>query len=563
MPNVHSTLTSLFGDIADAIRAKTGSQAAIAADSFPQAIAAIPQGGSGTKPSYLISDGDSVSDFFFNKGISLDTLLAGLDYETYQETGADACYLGFNALYAVDLSSFSLGNGYAVVSMYDMTVIYSTIPFDGSALDPAFTAQHAGWQTGEYSLPVAILVDFSDINETLLEHLDDIIAKDDIAFGEHGGGGGDQPQLNAPTISLSQYLLSITNPATNGNFVTGYKILVDGVETYTTSNTTYDLSGLSANTASITVKAVGTDFEDSAASNSVTFYKYFTVNMYDDDETTLLSTESVRYGLMPSYVPAKQDYVFQYWVDSNGNEVTSIVSNINLYAYFKEVEIAVFILSGTGITVKNATSQKGWDGKLQYSTNNGNTWTTMYASTTASGDTIWLRGTNNTFLTGANGSTDNRLKIRGSNIVCSGNIEALLDYATVETGQHPTMGNYAFSALFSGCTGLISAPKLPAVTLSNNCYYMMFYGCTGLTSLPELPATTLTSLCYCFMFGNCTNIKISETQTGNYVNEYRVPKTGTGTEASNATGNMFYGTGGTFTGTPTINTTYYTSNTVG
>ena len=40
MPN-HTSLASLFGDIADAIRAKTGSSAQIVADNFPASITAI------------------------------------------------------------------------------------------------------------------------------------------------------------------------------------------------------------------------------------------------------------------------------------------------------------------------------------------------------------------------------------------------------------------------------------------------------------------------------------------------------------------------------------------
>lgn len=43
----HASLASLFSDIADAIRAKTGGSAAIVADDFPTAIAAIPTGGGG------------------------------------------------------------------------------------------------------------------------------------------------------------------------------------------------------------------------------------------------------------------------------------------------------------------------------------------------------------------------------------------------------------------------------------------------------------------------------------------------------------------------------------
>lgn len=48
MPNTHSTLTSLFTDIADAIRAKSGGTDPIVADDFPSAIAAIPSGGGGS-----------------------------------------------------------------------------------------------------------------------------------------------------------------------------------------------------------------------------------------------------------------------------------------------------------------------------------------------------------------------------------------------------------------------------------------------------------------------------------------------------------------------------------
>ena len=47
MPNRHTTLTSLFTDIAGAIRSKTGDSAEIKADDFDTAIEAIPSGGGG------------------------------------------------------------------------------------------------------------------------------------------------------------------------------------------------------------------------------------------------------------------------------------------------------------------------------------------------------------------------------------------------------------------------------------------------------------------------------------------------------------------------------------
>lgn len=59
------------------------------------------------------------------------------------------------------------------------------------------------------------------------------------------------------------------------------------------------------------------------------------------------------------------------------------------------------------------------------------------------------------------------------------------------------------------------------------------------------------------MFYGCYRLKLSTTQTDEYTQEYRIPTSGTGTTAMDALKYMFTSTGGTFTGTPEINTTYY------
>ncbi len=127
-----------------------------------------------------------------------------------------------------------------------------------------------------------------------------------------------------------------------------------------------------------------------------------------------------------------------------------------------------------------------------------------------------------------------------------------------------TLTPQCYSYMFQNCTSLTTAPELPATTLNNACYRNMFYGCTSLTTAPELPATTLANYCYTNMFQGCTKIKLSTTKTGEYQTAYRIPKSGTGTTGTNSLQNMFTNTGGTFTGAPSINTTYYlsTSNTV-
>lgn len=124
-----------------------------------------------------------------------------------------------------------------------------------------------------------------------------------------------------------------------------------------------------------------------------------------------------------------------------------------------------------------------------------------------------------------------------------------------------TLASNCYRYMFSGCTSLTSPPELPATTLDSACYAYMFNGCISLTTLPELPATTLVHYCYYYMFNGCTNIKLSTTKTEEYNIEYRIPCVGDGATVTLSLTDMFTNTGGTFTGTPSINTTYYLYNT--
>jgi len=133
---------------------------------------------------------------------------------------------------------------------------------------------------------------------------------------------------------------------------------------------------------------------------------------------------------------------------------------------------------------------------------------------------------------------------------------------TAPTLPATTLATYCYTSMFYWCTSLTTAPSLPSTTLADFCYYNMFYWCNKLTSVPSLPATTLSSGCYMQMFQWCSKIKISTTQTWEYQTAYRIPKTWTWTTASDALNDMFTYTWWTFTWAPSINTTYYTSNTV-
>ena len=163
--------------------------------------------------------------------------------------------------------------------------------------------------------------------------------------------------------------------------------------------------------------------------------------------------------------------------------------------------------SPSSFTLKVNDTTKHWNGTLEYSTNTStwSTWdgtTTLSSVTKGSSNVLYLRGTGNTVITG--NSSDYKWVLTGNNIKCIGNIENLLDYATVTAGNHPTMANYCYYYMFCGCTGLTQTPALPATTLANQCYSFMFRDCTSLIQAPALPATTLAESCYSFMFRGCT-----------------------------------------------------------
>lgn len=128
-----------------------------------------------------------------------------------------------------------------------------------------------------------------------------------------------------------------------------------------------------------------------------------------------------------------------------------------------------------------------------------------------------------------------------------------------------SLANYCYQSMFNGCTNLANFNgSLPATTLAIGCYKSMFSQCTKLAKLPNLAVTSLPNYCYQSMFSGCTSIKMSTSRNTflGYKNEYRIPKTGTGTSGTDSLAAMFGNTGGTFTGTPSINTTYYTNATL-
>ena len=187
---------------------------------------------------------------------------------------------------------------------------------------------------------------------------------------------------------------------------------------------------------------------------------------------------------------------------------------VSTYTPFKPAGKSYLTFSSpNSFTLAAETATKYWAGTLEYFASD-RTWTTWDGTTPLSsvdkdGEyVLYLRGTGNTALSYHNETEDTYAGwvINGTDVRCNGNIETLLDYATVETGQHPAMANYCFCCLFTECTALTQAPDLPATTLVEGCYGSMFAGCTSLTQAPALPATILAVSCYAAMFVKCTGL---------------------------------------------------------
>ncbi|MEE0674817.1 MAG: hypothetical protein UCN61_02965, partial [Ruminococcus sp.] len=279
--------------------------------------------------------------------------------------------------------------------------------------------------------------------------------------------------------------------------------------------------------------------------------------------------------------------------------IVPITASAEVGGFVPESEYLTFTAEEAGSSVTLNVSS-GSD--LQYNKNNSG-WQSYTAGAqidlASVGDSVRFRGKDTTF-------DDSNFVSIGGKVACSGNVMSLrLD----DNGMVQGLSDLCFYCMFMGCTGLTAAPKLPETTLAGACYSYMFYGCTSLntapalpatnladscyygmfydcenlttapklpattlanecynsmfegckrlTTAPELPATTLAQYCYYHMFAGCSSIKLSETQTAEYSIPYSVPSGGNGTTASAALTGMFANTGGTFKGTPTINTTYY------
>lgn len=130
--------------------------------------------------------------------------------------------------------------------------------------------------------------------------------------------GGDQPQLNPPAISIAGTTLSIEDPATNGNFTSGWKLYDNGayVDQFLTAVVQLANIQFSTGTHKLTVKSFGTNFKDSAASNEVTY------QITEKLATPVVSISSsiINWELIPN----ASGYLISYTGTASGTQSVSV-----------------------------------------------------------------------------------------------------------------------------------------------------------------------------------------------------------------------------------------------
>lgn len=160
MPNTHSTLASLFGDIADAIRAKTGGSADIVADEFPTAIAAIPTGGTPTPVDLTTVDRSVTYDnvYFLGSNLTITkeksiNLISGVKYYLITfDTSYDTTSTASGAAYALCSAS-----GSVIASDNSGTVSALTVTKTSTKIKASATVSRASTESYGQHITMAIV----------------------------------------------------------------------------------------------------------------------------------------------------------------------------------------------------------------------------------------------------------------------------------------------------------------------------------------------------------------------------------------------------------------------
>lgn len=261
---------------------------------------------------------------------------------------------------------------------------------------------------------------------------------------------------------------------------------------------------------------------------------------------TAYPAQTVRLGVKIQFpgTEHKDLYVFNHWETENGDEWDFDndvpYDNMTLYANYDFIK-ALMVKSASNDVTNISMSYFGrYPANVEYSYD-GRNWhdwlnegySEKYISLSEGyNNYIYFRGYNPNGFSRDSSSNYSRFNINNGQCDLLGNLMYLKDYNNIVNSlsnydfvylflncyairncnkltlftSATTLAQYCYQNMFEGCSGLTTAPALPATTLEQSCYDCMFRGCTSLTTAPELPATTLANSCYFSMFLDCSSL---------------------------------------------------------
>ena len=181
----------------------------------------------------------------------------------------------------------------------------------------------------------------------------------------------------------------------------------------TTPNGAWDTNAL---------KAVKADKTVYAAFASVV--RHYTITYYDDDGTTVLKTESLAYGSMPSYTPSKTGYMFAGWEP----EPVTVIGAASYTAKFEE---KVSFANATWSDI--ARVSEAGEASLHFAVGDTKTVPITYADGTTGEITVVIAGFNHDDLSNGSGKA-------GLSIVCA----TVPNYSTAWRGESDVSYAYSF-----------------------------------------------------------------------------------------------------------------------
>lgn len=223
------------------------------------------------------------------------------------------------------------------------------------------------------------------------------------------------------------------------------------------------------------------------------------------------------------------------WVDTGETRAGSVIERDSQDCLYASDYLTITSLTNNNnIYWGNSGPTTSYAKTIYISTDDGVTWTnkmsqrnTISIATLNVGDKLLIKGSLSSYYSGYVNHLTSKY-----NVDLSGNIMSLVygdNFAgqTELTAQDTFRGIFSglrvvnaqnlilpattltincYLDMFSGCSSLVTAPKLPATTLAQSCYSGMFSNCTSLTTAPELTATTLVNSCYREMFSGCSSL---------------------------------------------------------